>query len=338
MSGPEVHLAGGRVAYVHRVGFRGELLDVLVEQRLVDDVAADRHADLALVQERAPGREIDRLVDVGVGSDDVRRVASELQVGSGQMPAGEFADHPSRTRRAGEGDDVDMRVGDHRLADLRASRDELQESRGQAGLLEDAHHRHPAGDHRAGVGLEEHGVAEGESGGDGTDAEDQRNVEGRDDADDADRDLLRQREPRLFAGEDRSERRGRQSGSLVALGGGDVQGEPGQWRDRAHLADVPAADLVGVLLPELTGLAQHGGPGGMRQGGPLLLRAGCALRGASDIGGIGDADHRQGLTGGRLDGWDLATASGDPLAVDEDPAREDGCVQQAVRRRRGWCS
>ena len=64
---------------------------------------------------------------------------------------------------------------------------ELQQPGGQPGLLEDAHHRHPAGDDGARVGLEQHGVAERERGRDGADAEDQRHVERGDDPDDAHR-------------------------------------------------------------------------------------------------------------------------------------------------------
>ncbi len=158
------------------------------------------------MQEGPPRREVHRLVDVGIRPDDIGGVAAELEVRPLQVAAGQLADRTTGPRRPGEGDHAHPRVGDHRLADLGSPGDELQEPCGQARLLEDAHHRHTAGDHGAGVGLEQHGVSQRESRRDGADAEDQRHVERGDHADDADRDLLCEREPRLLAGEDRAQR------------------------------------------------------------------------------------------------------------------------------------
>ena len=75
---------------------------------------------------------------------------------------------------------VGRTVWDERLADIRAARQQLQEPGRKPRLLEDAHHRDTAGDDRAGVGLQQHRVAEGERRGDGSDAQDDRHVERRD--------------------------------------------------------------------------------------------------------------------------------------------------------------
>ena len=58
---------------------------------------------------------------------------------------------------------------------------------GQPGLLEDPGHRHAAGDGGARVGLEDHGVAQRQRRSDRADAQDDRHVERRDDADHAGR-------------------------------------------------------------------------------------------------------------------------------------------------------
>ena len=57
----------------------GEPLDELVRDRPLDDDPARRHADLALVQERAEGRRVDRVLEIGVGEHDQRVVAAELE-------------------------------------------------------------------------------------------------------------------------------------------------------------------------------------------------------------------------------------------------------------------
>ena len=53
----------------------------------LDDDPARRHADLALVEERAERRRVDRVVEVGVGEDDQRVVAAELEHDALQVAA-----------------------------------------------------------------------------------------------------------------------------------------------------------------------------------------------------------------------------------------------------------
>ena len=51
-----------------------------------------RHADLALVQERAEGRRVDRVVEVGVGEHDQRVVAAELEHDALEVAAGRLGE------------------------------------------------------------------------------------------------------------------------------------------------------------------------------------------------------------------------------------------------------
>ena len=62
-------------------GLRSELVDEVVVDPVSDEVAAGGHADLALVEERRPAGQPDRLLDVRVVEDQQRGVAAQLEVG-----------------------------------------------------------------------------------------------------------------------------------------------------------------------------------------------------------------------------------------------------------------
>ncbi len=144
-----------------------------------------------------------------------------------------------------------------------------------------------AGDGGARVGLEDDGVAECERRCDRADAQDDRDVERRDDPDDADRQPAGHRQARLLAGQQLAVRPAGQRGGLVALLLGDVQREPGHRRDRADLADVPPRDLVGVLGPQL----RRPCAAPLRAAGcGVAAQSRCASRGA--LGGLGDVVRR----------------------------------------------
>ena len=105
-----------------RVGRVGERAHHLVEALRRDEQA---RAGVA----RLPGVEVDRLegaldggVDVGVGQDDVRRLATELERHALERPARLGADLTPDRGRAGEGDLVDARVVDERGAGARRRR------------------------------------------------------------------------------------------------------------------------------------------------------------------------------------------------------------------------
>ena len=178
---------------------------------------------------------------------------------------------------AGEGDDPDQRVVDHRRADVRATGQHVEQPRRQPGLLEDPGEHHPAAHRGAGVGLEHHRVAQRQRRGDGPDRQDDRGVERRDHPDHADRQPPRHRQPRLVRPQHLAVRVARQPGGLPALLGGHGAGlEPGERPDRAGLADQPLVDLVLVLDEQLARPPQHRPPAGRRAGPPT--RAGPARR------------------------------------------------------------
>ena len=81
---------------------------------------------------------------VRVVQHDQRRVAAQFQVHPLEMLAGQRADVPADRGRAGERDDPHHRVGDQRLARVRAAGQHVQQPVGQAGLLE-----HPGQHHAA---------------------------------------------------------------------------------------------------------------------------------------------------------------------------------------------
>ena len=97
----------------------GELGDERVGDRFVDDDPLGRHADLALVGERAEHRGVDRRVEVGVVEHDQRRLAAEFEQHRLQMFARGLGDDLADAGRAGEVDAPDGRMGDQRLDDLR---------------------------------------------------------------------------------------------------------------------------------------------------------------------------------------------------------------------------
>ena len=117
------------------------LLDHRVDELLVDrplhEDAAARRADLALVDEDAEQRAVDRGLEVGVGEEDVRRLAAELERDLlqrvGRAPHDDLADLGA----AGERDLVDVRVRDDRRAGRFAdARDDVDDAGRQPRLVE----------------------------------------------------------------------------------------------------------------------------------------------------------------------------------------------------------
>ena len=129
-----------RIAGRQRCGALGELGDEGVGDLLVDDDALGRHADLALVDEGAEDRGVDRRVEVGVVEHDQRRLAAEFEQHRLQMLGGELGDDPADLRRAGEVDAPDGRMGDQRLDDLRRVGrrvgDDVDDALGEAGVVQ----------------------------------------------------------------------------------------------------------------------------------------------------------------------------------------------------------
>ena len=133
MSGPSATCPDRRVPDREMPSALGERCEVLLDDRLVHEVPADREADLALVQERAPRAGGRCGLDVGVVEHDQRAVAAELQHDALQRAARRLADQAPGLGRAGERDHPHARILDERLPDLGAAAEHVQHTR-SAGL------------------------------------------------------------------------------------------------------------------------------------------------------------------------------------------------------------
>ena len=118
MSGPMI-VSGSRVTRLEARGLLRQTLRELVGDRALDDDPPRRHADLALVEERAEGRRVHRELEIGVGEHDQRVVPAELEQDALEVPARGLGQPASGLGRAGEVDDRHARVLDQALADRR---------------------------------------------------------------------------------------------------------------------------------------------------------------------------------------------------------------------------
>src|SRR5690606_9297171 len=302
---------GQRIA--NREALRG--VDQVLHEAIVvvggDEDAGAGGAGLAAVAE--PGRDggAGGGLQIGVGEDDVRALAAQLQrdlldgVGSRLQDAG------AGGRLAGEGDLVDERVRREGLADQGAGTgQDAHDAVRDAGLGADLAHQQ-GGERRGAGGLEDDGAAGGEGRGDIPGGHREREVPRHDLGADADR---------LAQGhvDDALAHRDRLAVELVA-GAGVVLEDGGGGEDLAlragqRLAGVAAldegqlvgalADAVGDLLEDAAALVGgHAGPrsfverlaGGL-DGGLDILDAG--LRDGGEGGVVGGVDDGEGLAGG----------------------------------------
>ena len=151
-----------RVADLERLDPVGQLRHEVVVDLVLEEQARAGGAHLALVVEDARERALHRRLHVGVGEDDVRRLAAELERDALER-AGRLAHDPlAHLGRAREGDLVDARVAHQGHADLAArTRDDVEHPLGQPGLLRELGELE-RGERRQGRGLEHHGVAGGQ--------------------------------------------------------------------------------------------------------------------------------------------------------------------------------
>ena len=133
------HDMAARIAARQRGGALGQLVDERVRDLRVDDEPLGRHADLALVGERAEHRGVDRRVDIGVVEHDQRRLAAELEQDRLQVLRRQLGDHLADLGRAGEVDPLDRGMGDQRRHDLRRVvgrvGDHVDDALGKAGVV-----------------------------------------------------------------------------------------------------------------------------------------------------------------------------------------------------------
>lgn len=127
------------VANLVGLGALLEGIEELVVDALVDEDTRAGAAALAVVEVDAEVDPRDGLLDVGVGEDDVGGLATQLegdllQVGGG----GGLHDGAANDGGAGEGDLVDVHVGrDGSTGDLAEAGDEVEDTGGEAGLLDE---------------------------------------------------------------------------------------------------------------------------------------------------------------------------------------------------------
>ena len=166
ISGPTLDSGSVPRAVVMSADLRGELLREVVGDGLVHDEAVGCGAGLAHVAHLREHGTFDGLVQVGVLEDHERGVAAEFH-GGAQDRFGRLPEQPAAHRGgAGEGDLAEPGILDQRARDGAGGggRDDVQDTGGQAGFLHDL--RRTAGGQRGQVGgLEHHGAAGGDGGG-----------------------------------------------------------------------------------------------------------------------------------------------------------------------------
>ena len=145
-----------RIARLEPLRLLDQPVDEGVGDATLDDDLPCRHADLALVEERAEGSGVDGVVEIRIVEDDERVVAAELEHDPLEVASGRLGDLPSRVRRAREVDAAHGRMLGELLADrsrlARTVGDDVEHSRREAGLGEDLPHSRPPeiGDHSDG--------------------------------------------------------------------------------------------------------------------------------------------------------------------------------------------
>jgi hypothetical protein len=150
---------------------------------------------------------------------------------------------PTWRPTAVEGDHRHVRVLAQRRACLSVAGQHVQQAAGQARLLEQPGHQHPAGHRRVHVRLEDHGVTERQRGRHGAQGQDQREVPRADHADHAERDPAGDRfAPWLAAGQQVSPWLGGQSCGFPELSEDELDLEGRLAADRAATSrSVPLA-------------------------------------------------------------------------------------------------
>ena len=320
----------GRVPDLDLVQRRLDQADQLVQARAVDQGPGQQGAALPGVGGHGEHHRRDDPLEVGVGGDDVGRLAAELEHDLLQRRRGLRVHQPADRVRAGEADDVHPRVGGQRLPGRRVAGDDVEHPRRQPRLV-----GHLAEDERlergGGGGLEHHRAPGGQGRRELEDVEEQREVVG-----------------------------GDQRGHAVGLAADDApgQGRPHRRRHRllerelqqdplGHVPEVQQRDV------DLEGVGQRPGRPGLAHGqflelaGPALHRvrhpehdrgplAGAEVRPRALVegppgGGHGPVHVARGAVGDRADdllgrrvehGEDRVALAVLPRPVDVEPVRQ----------------
>ena len=212
-----------------------------------------RHADLTLVEERPEGRCVDRVVEIGVGQDEHRVVATELEDDSLEMTAARLGEPASGRGRAREVQAADRGVLDELVTDrgrlARRMRDDVEDTGREPRLAEDLAPEQAADDRRKLGRLQHDRVAERNRRGERAGREDQCRVPRCDRGDDADRlaDSHRQRS-RMVGGNDLTGREVTDRGGLPEETRHEVRLEHPHPEARTRLRGEQRDDLVATAL------------------------------------------------------------------------------------------
>ncbi len=295
--------------------------DEAVVDALRHDEARGRRAALAGGEEGAVGGAFHRRLQIGVVEDDQRVLAAHLQLEAAEVLGGGFRHALAGRHRAGEGDGVDVRAVEDRLADHRAgAHDEVEDALGQAGAVEDVGERPAAARHQVGR-LEHYRVAVDDCRRDLPGGNGDREVPRRDQADDAERLALHHH---LDAGPDAGDELAVQPQRLAGEEGKDLAGADylaGRFHQRLALLAgqqsskllLAADDLVGGFFENIVALLDAGArprrKGRLRRGdSPLSIGLGAPRVEADHLLRIGRVDVLVGV-------FALHPFAGDQIAV-----------------------
>ena len=115
-----------------------DLLDEPVVDLVLDDRPAAGAADLAGVGEGRGQRVVDRGLEVGVGEDDVRALAAELEGDALDVDGRAGEEGTAGVDATGQRDQVDVRGVGERLADATTrAQDEVDDTARRAGFLQE---------------------------------------------------------------------------------------------------------------------------------------------------------------------------------------------------------
>ena len=210
-----------RRAELDGLGFGRHGFDKLAVDGALDQDAAAGRADFALVDEDAEERAVDGGFEVGVGEEDVGRLAAELERDALHGVGGHLDDLLAHGGAAGEGDLVDVgMLYQRRTGGFAEAGDDVDDAVGQAAVLE-VLRQFESGEGRLLGGLQDAGAAGGQRGRQLPCGHQQRIVPGNDLSGDADGLLQRQAQRVVGNGIDVPGDLGRQA-AVVLEAGGDV--------------------------------------------------------------------------------------------------------------------
>jgi ParB family chromosome partitioning protein len=307
-----------RVADDDRLRRGDEAGDEFIVRLALDEDAAARAAILAGVGEDAHRRLRRRFLQVGVGEDDVGRLAAQLEADPFDVARGELHDPRADLCRSRERDFSHQRMRDERFAHFAPrARQHLEHARGQAGFVGKLRETKCA--QRRGLGgLEDDRVAGGERGGELPAGDRERKIPRHDRGDDSKRLAEREVEP---AGRNRD-----RVTEEFADGAGVVLEDARRQGDFIARVGNRFADALQVKLRELLGVVadgfrdreeDFGAAAGLHVAPGLVERA---LRPAD--GDIGVVRRRAGefvprLLGRRVGDVDVPAAAAAEIAVDK---------------------